>query len=139
MHRKHFLAIVLSTTVAVIFASGSVSEVGAQSKKKSSATKKSTSSKSRSTKAATGRLPIYFGQVDLKPEQREEVYKIQGSYKDKIEKLQKELDALKAKQMKEIEGVLTSTQKKKLASLRKAGSSSSTSRSKSKSKSKSKK
>ncbi|APZ94971.1 hypothetical protein [Fuerstiella marisgermanici] len=78
-------------------------------------TKKSSSSKSKTVAAKKDsspyhRLPAYYGQLKLKPEQREEVYKIKDEYGPKIDKLEKELEELKEAQDEEIKDVLTRTQ-----------------------------
>ncbi|MGI9470855.1 MAG: hypothetical protein ACR2NZ_04945 [Rubripirellula sp.] len=116
------------------------------------ATKRSSKSMSKPEAAEaeavlTGRLPRYFASV-VDSKQRQEIYEIQASFQTKIEELEAELAALEEEQMKEIEGVLTTTQRKKLVELREAressGKTKSTSRSstsrgtKSSSKSKSK-
>jgi Spy/CpxP family protein refolding chaperone len=133
-------ALVLASTAAVgtnAVAQSKSSKKSASSQKKSSSKRSSSTSKSKTSGANGNRLPAYYGQVDLKDEQREEIYDIQNGYKSKIEKLEKELADLKTKMNKEMEGVLTRTQKSKLKKLR-SGSSSSKSKSSTKSSSKSK-
>ncbi len=143
VRRSAFLAPVAA--LAVLCGSVAMTEALAQSKssQKSKSTRSKSSDKS-SSKSATaksktigGRLPAYFGQVGLKDEQRQEVYEIQASYREKIEALEKELADLRAKMNKDLEGVLTTTQKRKLSSLRRAGSSSESSSSSKSSKSRS--
>ena len=66
------------------------------------------------------RVPSYFGQIGLSPEQRESIYKIRRSHQDKIAALKKQIDQIEDGMMDECEGVLNDTQKKLLANLRKA-------------------
>lgn len=87
----------------------------------------SKATQSKSTKAAASskkvdakyrRLPSYFGQLKLKEEQRNEVYEIKAEYGPKIEELEKQLEKLREEMMKEIEGTLTTTQKRALTKFR---------------------
>ena len=68
------------------------------------------------------RVPDYFGQIGLTPEQREQIYKIRASHYEKIRDLEKQITALNVKMMKECEGLLTETQKKMLEARREAAS-----------------
>lgn len=65
-----------------------------------------------------GRLPRYFSKV-VSPEQRQTIYEIQHSFRAKIEKLQQELNALKAEQNEAVEAVLSKVQLQQVMALRK--------------------
>lgn len=68
------------------------------------------------------RLPPHFGKLKLKPAQIEEIYDIRESYGEKLNKLQAQLEKLRAQQTAEVEDVLTRTQQTALKKLQ-AGSS----------------
>jgi Spy/CpxP family protein refolding chaperone len=79
--------------------------------------------KAKSKPAAKGdparRVPDYFGQIGLTAEQRESIYKIQGTHQARIDELEKEIDDIRAKSLSECEAVLTDTQKQMLEQRRK--------------------
>ncbi len=64
--------------------------------------------------AVKGRLPAYYGKLEVDDKQKESIYKIQASYDAQIDKLTEELAALKTKRDGEIRAVLTKEQQKKL-------------------------
>jgi Spy/CpxP family protein refolding chaperone len=64
-----------------------------------------------------GRLPQYYGQIGLSDKQRQQIYDVQANYKKQIDELQKQIDALKAKEDAEVVAVLTPEQKKNLDEL----------------------
>ena len=66
------------------------------------------------------RVPIYFGQIGLTPEQREAIYKIQAKHQAKINELERQVDEIQTQSLRECEGVLTETQKQLLTQRRKA-------------------
>ncbi len=109
--------------VAVSLCLATVAQVNGQEKMSSRGSKAAASIEktSKSTKGKTtrnsGRLPRYFASL-VDDEQRQEIYKIQASYREKIEELEAELAKLEVAQMSEIEEVLTATQLKKLSGLR---------------------
>ncbi|MEZ6123972.1 MAG: hypothetical protein R3C49_12440 [Planctomycetaceae bacterium] len=72
------------------------------------------------------RLPTYYGQLELKDDQKEDIYKIRESFGARIDDLEAQLEELRGQMNKEIEGVLTTTQKSALSKL-KAGNKSSSS------------
>jgi Spy/CpxP family protein refolding chaperone len=80
------------------------------------------------TKPATGpaqkkqirRVPDYFGQIGLTPEQKTNIYAVLNKRMDKIEALEKQIAAERAEMLTECEAVLNETQKKLLDNLRKA-------------------
>ena len=99
-------------------ASFCVTAIGAE-KKSSTKSTKTTASKAKTAdqEELTGRLPRYFSSL-VDEEQRDEIYEIQTSYRDKIEELEQQLADLRSKEMAAIEKVLTTTQRKELADLR---------------------
>ncbi|HWL07756.1 MAG TPA: hypothetical protein VNQ76_05105 [Planctomicrobium sp.] len=67
------------------------------------------------TKSA--RLPAPFGKLGLSDEQRKQIYAVQGSYQDRIEKLKNELKQVSQERDQQIEAILTSGQKDRLKEL----------------------
>ena len=67
-------------------------------------------------KSARGRLPAYYGKV-VDEEQRESIYKIQGEYSPRINKILADLEALMAERDKEIDAVLTPEQRQEVATM----------------------
>ncbi len=103
---------VLAATLAAFCVSGIAEETKS---KRSSKSKKAVEEKVEDK--LTGRLPRYFASL-VDEDQRSEIYEIQAGYLEKISELEAELAELRAAQLKEIEEVLTSTQKKALDDLR---------------------
>ena len=66
------------------------------------------------------RVPPYFGQISLTPEQRAGIYDLQAKRMEKIEALEKQIATEKAELLAACEGVLNESQKKMLNSLRQA-------------------
>lgn len=66
------------------------------------------------------RVPRYFGQIGLTPDQRDSIYAIQAKHQPKIDALEKQLAALQGQVLTECEGVLSATQKQLLEQRRKA-------------------
>ena len=67
------------------------------------------------------RVPAYFGQLGLTPDQRESIYKVQGKHIPKIEALEQQIEEIRGQMLKECEGVLTPAQKQLLEQRRTAG------------------
>lgn len=88
-------------TVLVLSTSGSISQ--GQDKKDPPKTK--------------GQLPQNWSKLDLSATQKEEIYKIQGEYKQKTDKLVEEIRKLNAEMAQKRAAVLTDDQKKKLAEI----------------------
>lgn len=61
-----------------------------------------------------GQLPANWGKIGLTDEQKQKVYRVQTDYRGKIEVLEKQIDDLKSKQLKDMENVLTDAQKARL-------------------------
>jgi hypothetical protein len=68
------------------------------------------------------RVPPYFGQIALSPEQRASIYTIQAKRHEKIDALEQQIADEKAAMLADCEAVLNETQKKLLDNLRKAAS-----------------
>ena len=66
------------------------------------------------------RVPDYFGQIGLTPEQREAIYKVRARHQAKVDELEKQIDEIQAQMLHECEGVLTESQKQMLIQRRKA-------------------
>lgn len=66
------------------------------------------------------RVPRFFGQIGLTPEQKDEIYKIRGKHQQKLEELQKQIARVQSEMMAECEAVLNETQKKMLTYRREA-------------------
>jgi Spy/CpxP family protein refolding chaperone len=64
-----------------------------------------------------GQLPQGWSKLDLTAAQREEIYKINADSKEKVDKLQAEIEKIRAETAKKRVAVLTEEQKKKLAEL----------------------
>lgn len=69
------------------------------------------------------RVPPYFGQLGLTPEQREKIYKIQDDSQSKVDALQRQIDEVKARALADSEAVLTPEQRKLLEHRREASKS----------------
>lgn len=63
------------------------------------------------------RLPNYYGQLGLTEVQRQRIYALQLDYGKKIDELEVQLAALRAKRDQECQAVLTQAQKKRLAEI----------------------
>lgn len=114
LKRPALLLGMLLTTVAVsMFVASGI----ANSQSKSKTSKKDEAKKS-DDEEIKGRLPRYYGQLDLKDEQVADIYKVQAEYNEQIQELEDKLAALKEKLDSECEKVLTAAQRKTLASLR---------------------
>lgn len=60
------------------------------------------------------RLPANYSKIGVSEEQRKKIYDIHSKYEDQIDSLEKQIADLKAKQIAEVEAVLTPEQKKAL-------------------------
>ncbi len=63
---------------------------------------------------AKGVLPPNWKKIGLSDDQVQQIYKIQGKYNEEIDKLDAKIKELRAARDKEMKGVLTADQKKKL-------------------------
>jgi Spy/CpxP family protein refolding chaperone len=100
-------------SVAVILAFGA--HIYAQPK--ADAKKGKAAEKAKET-AVKGRLPMYFGKLELDEKQKQQIYVIQSTHDPKIDKLEDEIKALKDKRDSEIFDVLTKAQQKALTDLK---------------------
>ena len=66
------------------------------------------------------RLPDYFGQIGLTPDQKERIYGLLGRHQDQIDDLEKQIAAVRAQSMRECEAVLTDPQREILNHRRQA-------------------
>ncbi|MFY9255335.1 MAG: hypothetical protein WAO83_17925 [Fuerstiella sp.] len=109
----------MAPVLALFVTVGTLSAVAQQ---KSSSSKAKTESSEKEKTSKYHRLPTYFGKLELKDEQVQEIYDIKDDFGPKIEDLAKQLADLKAEQDDKIKGVLTRTQVTELNKL-KAGTS----------------
>lgn len=64
------------------------------------------------------RVPPFFGQIGLSPDQKEEIYKIRAKHQEKIDALEKQIDAIRGEMLTECESKLTESQKQALENRR---------------------
>ena len=64
------------------------------------------------------RVPPFFAQLGLTPEQREDIYTIRRKHQEKIDALAKQLADVRAEMLTECETILDDTQKQMLATRR---------------------
>jgi hypothetical protein len=69
------------------------------------------------TPRVKGVLPRNWGKLGLEDKQKQEIYKIQAKYNSEIDKLEAKINELKSNRDKEMKGVLTPEQKKRLEDL----------------------
>ena len=65
----------------------------------------------------SGHLPAHFKKLGLSDKQIQDIYKLEATYHDKIEALQKQIDDLKKAEHADVENVLTDAQKTALKAL----------------------
>ena len=68
----------------------------------------------------TRRVPDFFGQIGLTPDQRESIYTIRGNHQQKIVALEKQIAQARGEMLADCETKLTDTQKELLGTLRRA-------------------
>lgn len=82
-----------------------------------------TKSESTTTKEKEGKargvLPMYYRQIGLSEEQRQKIYKIQNEYSDKVDDLEKRIEAMKAERNSKYLKELTKAQRDRLEELKK--------------------
>jgi hypothetical protein len=61
-----------------------------------------------------GTLPANWGKLGLSDDQKQQIYKVQGKYNEEIDKLEAKIKELKTTRDKEMRGILTADQKKRL-------------------------
>jgi len=106
--KKSVVATLASTLVVAVV---SLNSIGQDAKKADSKAKAGAKEKPK------GRLPAYYKDV-VSDEQRDQIYAIQAKFAKQLDDLQSQIDAVKAKQNDEIEGLLSAEQKEKLAKVR---------------------
>ena len=126
---------IIAPLLALAVTAGTLTAVG-QTRSQSSSRSKTESAEKEKSKYH--RLPTYYGKLNLKEEQVEEIYAIKDDYGPQIDELKQELADLQKEMNEAVEDVLTSSQKSELEDLRDAASKSrSASRSSSSSRSRS--
>ena len=64
------------------------------------------------------RVPRYFGQIGLSPDQKEKIYDIREKHASKLDELKKQLSDAQLKELVDCEAVLIDSQKKVLSQIR---------------------
>ena len=64
------------------------------------------------------RVPRYFGQIGLSPDQKEKIYDIRSKHASKLDELKKRLSEEQLKELVDCETVLLDSQKKVLSQIR---------------------
>ncbi len=82
-------------------------------------TKTTTTTALPAPKKQSLRVPNYFGQIGLAPDQKAKIYAVMSKRQEKIEALEKQIATERAEMLTECEAELTETQKKLLENLRK--------------------
>ena len=113
--RIHSLTMILGVAGVVSLGAFRLAAQG-PSKAKADDTSKSTAAKKAVDPSR--RVPPFFGQIGLSPEQKEEIYKVRGKHQEKIEALEKQIATIRGEMMAECESKLTDTQKQALESRR---------------------
>lgn len=72
------------------------------------------------TPSSSRRVPAYFGQIGLSPEQKDAIYQVVAKHQTRIEELKKELAEANDKMVEECETLLDDAQKKSLESRRRS-------------------
>jgi hypothetical protein len=67
------------------------------------------------------RVPTYFAQVGLTPDQRQKVYSVREKYAARVADLKKQIADIQAEELADCEKVLTDSQKQLLSQFRSAG------------------
>ena len=112
MHLAFSKKLVFATVAStLVVAAVSLNSIGQDAKKADSKAKAGAKEKPK------GRLPAYYKDV-VTYEQKDKIYAIQAKYEKQLDDLQSQLDAVKAKQNGEIEGLLSAEQKEKIAKLK---------------------
>src|SRR4051812_28064836 len=91
--------------LAVVILLGSL-PLGAQEPGPARSAKKSGAPTVKRTRAPSRRVPAYFGQIGLSPEQRESIYQIQSKHQALIDTLKKQINDIQAQMLTECESVL---------------------------------
>ena len=112
--KKQILSFLASALVAagVLGISDYVSVVAQDSGKPVKTEKKDDGAKK--TAKSVDRLPANYAKIGVSDDQRKKIYEIQNKYDKDIAALQKQLADIKAKELAEVEAVLTPEQKKSL-------------------------
>ncbi len=117
-------SLALIGSLSIVLTAGSMSLTAQESKQQETSKDAGQGPPAAKKNDPSRRVPPYFGQIGLRPEQREEIYKIRAKHSKKIDELQAKIDAIRAEMMTECEGILDPTQKQVLAARRKSGANS---------------
>jgi Spy/CpxP family protein refolding chaperone len=99
-----FRVLIVGVLTAVLVASGGITAQDAKKEVK----------RDDPAPKAKGFLPPNFGKLGLTDVQKQQVYDVQAKYNTEIDKLEAKIRELKAARDKEVKGVLTPEQKKRL-------------------------
>lgn len=102
-------------TLGLLLGGGSLAS--AQDKSKSSS--KDDSKSSASSRRERGQLPPNYRQLGLSDEQRQQIYKIQNDYADKIHDLEAQIEKMKTERNGKYTKVLTKAQRDRLEEIQK--------------------
>jgi Spy/CpxP family protein refolding chaperone len=94
--------------------------LAAQQAPPSSPSAKTEAPAAKATNTSPRRVPNYFGQLGLSPEQKDSIYKVVAKHQSRIEELKKELAEANDKMVQECESLLDDAQKKSLEARRTA-------------------
>lgn len=114
-------SVALLSSLSIILALGSVSLIAQEPKQKEASKGVVEAPPTAKKLDPARRVPPYFGQIGLRPEQREEIYKVRAKHIKKIDELEAKVEAIRSEMLAECEGVLDQTQKQVLVSRRKSG------------------
>lgn len=106
-----------TTLIVLLIGSGVVCRAAEKSTSKSQGKKGRSSTQVASSLGTAGRLPRFFASL-VDDQQRMEIYEIQTSYRPRFQKLEKQLAQLEAAEMRDMEKVLSTSQRKKLLAMR---------------------
>jgi hypothetical protein len=118
-HLRRLVAVAVSAGAMTLLFSGL--PLGAQEPKVPPSETKTKPAPAKRSFDSARRVPAYFGQLGLTDEQRESIYKIQGTHFPKIDSLEKQIAAIRAQNLTECEALLTASQKTLLEQKREAG------------------
>lgn len=65
-----------------------------------------------------GTLPMHYKRLGLSEDQKQQVYRVKKTFKDKAAALEKQIKALKSEERAELEKVLTAAQRARLKEIR---------------------
>ena len=111
--RQNVLMVLASGFVSLVLAGVAIRPVVFAQESEKAAAKSEKGDDDKKAKSGD-RLPPNYGKLGVSDEQRKKIYQIQQSYDGQIAELQKQVAALRAKEVAEVEAVLNADQKKAL-------------------------